>query len=51
MVRGEFNDLPEGPPLITMPRDVEETIAAWRVRRGARLATRRTEAPERPRRR
>jgi len=43
--------LPEGPPLITMPRDVEETVAAWRERREARLAARRTEAPERPRRR
>ena len=26
----------EGPPLITMPRDVEETVAAWRTRRTAR---------------
>jgi len=31
--------LPEGPPLVTMPRDVEETVAAWRARRTAeRLA-------------
>ena len=22
--------LPEGPPLVTMPRDVDETVAAWR---------------------
>ncbi len=28
--------LPEGPPLVTMPRDVEETVAAWRERRAAR---------------
>ncbi|TIC83591.1 DUF1992 domain-containing protein [Nocardioides sp. GY 10113] len=28
--------LPEGPPLITMTRDVEETVAAWRERRAAR---------------
>jgi hypothetical protein len=27
---------PEGPPLITMPRDVEATLAAWRERREAR---------------
>lgn len=36
---------PEGPPLITMPRDVEETVAAWRARRDARIAeTRRAAA-------
>ena len=28
--------LPEGPPLITMPRDVEATVEAWRARRAAR---------------
>ncbi|HWJ80989.1 MAG TPA: DUF1992 domain-containing protein [Nocardioides sp.] len=28
----------DGPPLITMPRDVEETVAAWRTRRDARRA-------------
>ena len=33
--------LPEGPPLITMPRDVDETVAAWA--RAGRLA-----APGRP---
>ena len=27
----------DGPPLITMPRDVEETLAAWRDRRTARV--------------
>jgi Domain of unknown function (DUF1992) len=47
--------LPEGPPLVTMPRDVEETIAAWTARRRARLAARPKPAiPEtdaRPRRR
>lgn len=32
--------LPEGPPLITMPRDVEETVEAWSARRRARLASR-----------
>jgi hypothetical protein len=44
--------LPEGPPLITMPRDVEETVAAWQARRAARAAARRTaRAAEPPRRR
>jgi hypothetical protein len=44
----------EGPPLITMPRDVDETVAAWRERRAQRRTTRATEvtnAPDRPRRR
>jgi hypothetical protein len=27
---------PQGPPLVTMPRDVEETVAAWKDRRAAR---------------
>lgn len=35
--------LPEGPPLITMPRDVEATVEAWRTRR----ATRRPSPPAR----
>jgi hypothetical protein len=36
--------LPEGPPLVTMPRDVEETVAAWGERRTARLAEQRAKA-------
>ena len=28
---------PEGPPLITMPRDIDATLAAWRERRAARV--------------
>ena len=44
--------LPEGPPLVTMPRDVEETVAGWRQRRAERAAARRTtQAAEPPRRR
>ncbi len=31
--------LQQGPPLITMPRDVEETLTAWAQRRAARRAT------------
>ena len=38
--------LPEGPPLITMPRDVEAAVAAWRERRTARLAEQRRKARE-----
>lgn len=41
--------LPEGPPLVTMPRDVEETVAAWRERRTTKSV--RQAEPERPRRR
>ncbi len=33
--------LPEGPPLVTMPRDVDEAVAAWTERRAARLAEQR----------
>lgn len=44
----DFNDrvikarysLEPGPPLITMPRDVEETVAAWQRRRADRAAQR-----------
>lgn len=43
--------LPEGPPLVTMPRDVEETVAGWRARREERLASRRTAEQSAPRRR
>jgi hypothetical protein len=41
----------DGPPLITQPRDVEETVAAWRDRREARRTTRPAPPPEPPRRR
>ncbi len=44
----------DGPPLITMPRDVDETLDAWRDRRTAKLAAqqaaRATEAEPSPRR-
>lgn len=36
--------LPVGPPLITMPRDVEATLAGWRERRDRRLEEARTRA-------
>ncbi len=38
--------LPEGPPLVTMPRDVDEAVAAWRERRTTRLAEQRRKARE-----
>jgi hypothetical protein len=39
VVRARYQ-LPEGPPLITMPRDVEATVEAWRERRVARRVPR-----------
>lgn len=36
--------LPEGPPLVTMPRDVDAAVAAWTERRAARLAEQRAKA-------
>ena len=39
--------LPEGPPLITMPRDVDHEVAAWRERRTALLERRRADAARR----
>lgn len=49
-----FNDLviraryhpAEGPPMITQPRDVEETVAAWAGRRAARVAENRRKSAE-----
>jgi len=43
--------LPEGPPLVTMPRDVEASVAGWQERRAARAAARRTAPAEPPPRR
>ncbi|MFT4294695.1 MAG: DUF1992 domain-containing protein [Micropruina sp.] len=37
---------PAGPPLITMPRDIEATVAAWADRRAARAEEARPEAEE-----
>jgi hypothetical protein len=44
---------PEGPPLVTMPRDVDAEVVAWAERRAARRAERAAAAPaveQRPRR-
>jgi len=38
--------LPEGPPLVTMPREVDATVEAWRARRTARIAEQRRKARE-----
>ncbi len=35
VLKARYDPLP-GPPLITMPREVEETVAAWRERRAER---------------
>ena len=40
--------LPEGPPLITMPREVEEEVERWRERRTALRAARAEAARRRP---
>jgi hypothetical protein len=37
VIRGRYQP-PAGPPLVTMPRDVEATIAAWADRRASRAA-------------
>jgi hypothetical protein len=54
VIRARYTPV-DGPPLVTQPRDVDETVAAWRERRAERLATRRTEPSPRsehkPRRR
>ena len=54
VIRARYS-LSEGPPLITMPRDVDATVAAWGERREARRTARAAAAaaappPERPRR-
>ena len=53
VIRARYSLAP-GPPLVTMPRDVEETVAAWAERRQARRdalrAARAAEEAQRPRR-
>ena len=38
----------DGPPLITMPRDVDESLEAWHDRRTARLEAQRAARPAEP---
>ena len=40
--------LPEGPPLVTMPRDVDATVAAWAERRAERRRRARAQAAQAP---
>lgn len=47
VIRARYTPV-DGPPLITMPRDVEETVAAWRERRAARRIRAAAEAPTPP---
>ncbi|MSY86576.1 MAG: DUF1992 domain-containing protein [Actinobacteria bacterium] len=42
VIRARYTPV-DGPPLITMPRDVEETVNAWAERRAARIAAVRAE--------
>ncbi len=50
VIRARY-ELPSGPPLITMPRDVEATVEAWAERKAARLEEARArEREERDRR-
>ena len=42
--------LSAGPPLITMPRDVDDTVAAWQARRAARRVPRSEPAASPPKR-
>jgi hypothetical protein len=56
VIRGRYQ-APAGPPLVTMPRDVDATVAAWAERRAVRAAEARARAraeaqdEDRPRRR
>ncbi|MGM7422336.1 DUF1992 domain-containing protein [Cellulosimicrobium sp. ES-005] len=56
VLRGRYQ-APAGPPLVTMPRDVDQTVAAWAQRRASRAAEARAAAAaettetKRPRRR
>lgn len=44
VIRARYTPV-DGPPLITMPRDVEQTVAGWKERRDARRRTTPSTAP------
>ncbi|ANH37416.1 hypothetical protein I601_0973 [Nocardioides dokdonensis FR1436] len=44
VIRARYTVVDGTPPLITMPRDVEATLGAWRERRTARVAAMRAQA-------
>ena len=50
VIRARYTPV-DGPPLITMPRDVDATVEAWRERRTARLAARKADPAPPPARR
>lgn len=50
VIRARYTPV-DGPPLVTMPRDVEATIEAWRARAAARRRTTPTTPPAEARRR
>jgi Domain of unknown function (DUF1992) len=50
VIRARYS-LSPGPPLVTMPRDVEETVAAWKERYAARRTVTRSRPAAPPRRR
>ncbi len=50
VIRARYQ-LPAGPPLITMPRDMEATVAAWAHRRATRAEQARPKADEEARQR
>lgn len=50
VIRARYTPV-DGPPLITMPRDVDQTVAAWQERRARRRTTSAAEPREATRRR
>ncbi len=50
VIRARYTPV-DGPPLITMPRDVDETVTAWQERRARRRTTSAAEPRETTRRR
>ncbi len=48
VIRARYTVVDGTPPLITMPRDVEATLGAWRERRTARVAAMRAAAAAAP---
>lgn len=50
VIRARYTPV-DGPPLITMPRDVEATLTAWHERRAARRTTPATAGPQETRKR
>ncbi len=50
VIRARYTPV-DGPPLVTMPRDVDEEVERWRQRRAARHTGRRAPSPPEPSRR